>query len=81
MSYLGILGGNFKTIVIFEITILEFVKFQSFIQNSNSFKLGSKKAFLGKFMRECEKMLSCLLKSALFNLSNVKFHVQEKNWI
>ena len=51
LPYLGIFGLEFeKAIFMFEITTLEFVKFQSFIQNKK--RLGSKHVTLGKFRRE-----------------------------
>ena len=44
MPYLGIFGRQFKkTVIIFEITALECLKFQNFMQNKKIFKLGPKK--------------------------------------
>ena len=66
--YLGIFRRQFwKFTAIFEITALEFVKFQSFIQNRNNVKLGFEKVFLGKFRREFEKKIS------IFEISTFEF--------
>ena len=54
MPYLGIFGMELqKTIVIFEIISLEFVKVQSFIQQKN-LKFGTKNALFGQFRPEFE---------------------------
>ena len=72
--YLGLnaLPGYFlavilKKFVIFEITVLKFVKFQCFIPNKKNFKISPKIAFLGKFRREFEKTI------VIFEISTFEF--------
>ena len=48
MSYLGIFGLYFrKTVIIFEVTTLHFVKIQSFVHKLKSLYLGPKIPYLG----------------------------------
>ena len=50
MPYLDILKLKFeKTIVIFEISILQFLKIQIYMQNEINFKYGTKNALFGYF--------------------------------
>ena len=50
MLYLGILKLKFeKTIVIFEISVLKFIKIQIYMQNKKSLKYGTKNALFGYF--------------------------------
>ena len=56
-----------KNILIFEIATLGFVKFQSFNQDKNRFKLDSKNPFLGKFRIEFENII------VIFEISTFQF--------
>ena len=78
-SYLGDFLLVFeKNIVIIEISILEFVKMQSFMQNKNTFSLVP---YFSNFRQEFEKNYCPIWNQHLRICQNAKFRVKEKkNW-
>ena len=78
MPYLRIFGLKFlKTIVIFEISTLKFVKLQNFPKKQKCLNLGPKMPYWVFLGYNFKKLLS-YLKSATSNLSNCKFREKTK---
>ena len=79
MPYLRIFGLKFlKTIVIFEISTLKFVKLQNFPKKQKCLNLGPKMPYWVFLGYNFKKLLS-YLKSATSNLSNCKISRKKQN--
>ena len=81
---LSVVGLEFENIIVmFQISVLEFVLLESVVQKLKSLNLGPKMPYFGIFGLELEKIVIFEklpdLKSALSNLPNCKFHEKSKN--
>ena len=77
--YLSSFGLHFsKTIVIFEISTLEFFKMKNFIQNRKALKLRSNKPYLGIFKLEFDRTIVVFQTSTLESFTMQSFE-RKKN--
>ena len=81
VTLIGHFGLKFqKTNVVFEITILEFIYIQSFIQKQKTLNLGPKKPDLGIFVLQFNKSYYQILNQNLWIREIMEFHPkQNKN--
>ena len=67
-----------KSNVVFEISILELVKVQSFIHKQENFKLGSKNTLFRYFWAQFNKNYNHIFNQRPRICENIKFHPKQK---